>query len=818
MRTFVAGTWSDAQHATRVYLQTPLSSAFAVGGLAMAIACVAALLPIFSELLLKSHAGFSNGSQLVTLGQTDGSRLTRLSLETLEQIENKAVSLQSVAGVHLASLSAEYRDHREAAAAELVTREYFSGLRPRMRLGRGFEEADHRPGAEPVAVLSHAMWQRVFAGRRDVLGSLFAVSGKPSMVVMTIGRAASPPTDQSSDYRVVGVLAPEASGTFDTTDFWLPFEQAAPLFVATGPLQNKVPVLHGLGRLRAGATPVAARAEIAQITPTLSRSIGDQNTGRLDVIPGAVRDISAQRDAQRQVRLFLAGGVLLALVAAANVSLFLMSRAPSRQRELSIRSAVGASMRRLIRQLVTEAGLLVLLATLLGWCCSLWLLLLVQEQSWLAQAQLRAVSPYDWRVLVMMFLLALALAAFVSLAPIIGLRRTGIAAGARLFSARAGWTQRVAGTVQIVIAGVVVSTALAFAWQLQLLSATDIGFNPADVQVVSTKPAEGQRFGLSFNPQETLVRRERQRATLSATPGVHGVAFGSSVPGRLSRTFVRLADPRLSGDPIEVQMIAADQAYRPLLDMRIVHGGDLDASDPGSVLVNEALAYAMWGHTDVAGETLGAMGGKVIGVVKNTAYVHPADEIKPMMYRMATPMSAREFILVRGSLSSAQLRDVIQKKIDRGELEFQLADVESLADIWNETLAPDRARAWLTSISASMVVVLAALGFYGTQAYLVNAGRREYAIRAAVGAGPRALGRLVMWRGLMLGLPGLILATAGAAIAVAWLGDGFIAREVSPTRVVLLTELALFVLVMLTALDPARRARRMQPAPQLREE
>jgi lipoprotein-releasing system permease protein len=145
-------------------------------------------------------------------------------------------------------------------------------------------------------------------------------------------------------------------------------------------------------------------------------------------------------------------------------------------------------------------------------------------------------------------------------------------------------------------------------------------------------------------------------------------------------------------------------------------------------------------------------------------------------------------------------------------------NVVSLAKARSDLLAPDRARGFLTIATAVLVVLLAAFGFYGTQRYLVTAGRREYAIRASLGAGPRALGRLVMKRGLMLGLPGLVLGVPLAFILVAWLRDDYISRSVSPLAVSVAIALGLVALLLVASLGPARLARRTQPAPLLRQD
>jgi len=174
--------------------------------------------------------------------------------------------------------------------------------------------------------------------------------------------------------------------------------------------------------------------------------------------------------------------------------------------------------------------------------------------------------------------------------------------------------------------------------------------------------------------------------------------------------------------------------------------------------------------------------------------------------------------VIESSLPAAELQQQLQGLIDAGEIELGRPFIRPLIDLRANILAPDTARSWLTIGTASLVVLLAGFGFYGTQRYLVMAGRREYAIRASLGAGPKALGRLVLRRGLVLGLPGLVLGGLLAFIVVAWLRDDFVSRDVGPGTVTGVVVLGLVALLLLASLGPARRASRTEPAPLLRED
>jgi len=181
-------------------------------------------------------------------------------------------------------------------------------------------------------------------------------------------------------------------------------------------------------------------------------------------------------------------------------------------------------------------------------------------------------------------------------------------------------------------------------------------------------------------------------------------------------------------------------------------------------------------------------------------------------------VSGFELILIRTAAPADDVRQSVQERIDAGELDFRIMSVERVDAAWNRVLAPDRARTTLTLASAVLVLVLSGFGYFGTQRFLVAAGRREFAILAAVGAGPKAIGRLVLGRGLVQGLPGLVLGSLLAFVVVAWMRDDFFSSAVPPAIVTVLVAAGIAGLLLAATLGPARQARNTQPAPLLREE
>lgn len=814
------GLIADLRHAVRVYLTTPGSSLLAVAVLAVAMACVSSFLSLFSDLVLKPHPGFERSGELVTIGRNDGTRFMPLSKEMIERMREEVTSLRSLTGISPFNLTLEPGGNLPIEYAAL---DYFATMRPRIEIGRGFDESDHRADAEPVVLISHAYWLERFGGDPDAIGQTVRVSGTPMIFRFDPERTPQPPEEQSVDYRIVGVMSADSAAFDAPTAIWLPFEQAAPIFLGDAAAIQSATTQFAFARLGAGVRLGALVTELNDRFGNEPESFRNPAGMRFDAMRGIVRDTNVQRDVERQVRLLLVGGVLLALVAGCNVSLFLLSRAPGRRRELGVRMAVGAPLRRLARQLATEAGLLVLAAAVLGLLVSVWLNVLLQDLSFLRGAEWRNVAV-DWRVLLIVGGFTLLLTALVSLGPVLGLRRLGIGAASRAVTARPGLTQHIAGNLQIGVACVLAGVAGGFSWYLAGLVGGNRGFTTEDLQVVTLAPPE--RFAF-FGPPDydnVLAERDRRRQALLAIPGIQAVAFGTAFPGETSFNATgRFEKEDGSGGFVQMAIVSIDPAYTELLDLSIVDGRTITDGDRNAMLVNEALAREMWGRPDVAGETFpGGFGEsnqtEVVGVLADVSFSHPSADIQPQAFLFVSPFASQEGFLIRTRLSPAQLREALQKAIDEGALEVTINEVQRLSSLVGNLIAPDRARTTIAVATALLVVVLAAFGFYGTERYLVAAGRREFAIRAALGAGPRAVGRLVLARGTLLGAPGLVFGSLLACIAVAWMRQDFIPESVSPLAVALTVAVAIGAVLLAATLGPARLARNTDPGPLLKQD
>jgi hypothetical protein len=578
----------DLRHALRIYGKSPWTTAIAVAMLSTGTAFVFVFLSLYVDLLLRPHPGFEDSARIATIGQTGGTQLAGLPFSIVERMADEMNSVDAVASAGAARVL--LGTDREEGGIELVSTQFFEGLRPRLALGRGFSNQEHAPAAEPVAVISYRLWQSRFGGRSDVLGSLLEVTRDPREVYTEAqpfdfeGRSGfmivpGEPAQETTHFRIVGVMADGLRGLAQPeTALWVPIERAYSLYVGSERLlETAAPRTYV--RKRSG---VHTRAVLDEVDarygdePLLASSLLN-----LDAIDGVFRDIAVQRSSNRQLNMFLAGSILLALAAAANVSLFLLARAPGRRRELGIRMAVGAPVRRLARQLASEASLLVVSSAAIGLVVSVWLSTYLRGLTLLRDAEWRHVTLLDWRVLTLIGIFLFLLCLSVSLAPIVGLARNGIDASSRKSTSRASFAQRLAGTAQCAAAGAL---------------------------------------------------------------GAAAIAFGGAVPAEPEgRDIWQIPDPTDPTQELDIRWTMIDSRYIETLGLTLIHGRAPEDNEDHVVLLNQSLARAWWGRDDIVGEPLPfsvpytSKDAKVIGVLEDLSFGHPSAAIMP---RALAPLPA----------------------------------------------------------------------------------------------------------------------------------------------------------------------------------
>ncbi len=687
-------------------------------------------------------------------------------------------------------------------------------------LGRPFNAQEDLPGGPPVAVLSHGLWQSRFGSDRSAVGRVVELDGVARRIVGVMPRGFALPTDFT-------VSASEPS------QLWIPLQ------LNPAETEHGNHGLYGAGRLARGANAARATAELKALTTNLTRQgIYPPQMGFEAFAVPVEEEI---RGPARSALLLVFGAVgFLLLMACANVANLLLARAEGRQREISVRAALGAGKGRLARQLLTESFVLAAAGGALGlapaWIC---IRVIVAR----AAAGLPALAPI--RIDSDMLLFAAALSGVTTLlfglAP--ALRTLGLNLSESLRDgaggASAGWRrQKLRGTLAAAQMGLAVLLLLGAGLMLRSLEALmniDLGFDARQVLTAQLRPPEA-----SYEKPEQVVAL--YRTILERVRSVNGVRSAGIV--RSLPLAASIGDWGLAvegyvpppGDHAKGDWQVISEGALEALGEHIVRGRAIASTDTANALpvalVNETMARMYWRNADPIGKRI-RMGSNnpkrpwmtVVGIVKNVRHNGVTAAIKGKFYvpyaqfPSSTGFAARNVTLVvRAGGQPLALLGPIRAEVARLDANLPIANVRTMTDVVKASLATPRLTGLLLSTFAGLALFLAAVGVSGVLAYLVNRRRREIGIRMALGASRANVLGLVVGRGMAFAGAG-IAAGVLAALLLTGVMSGLI-YGVGP-RDPLTFAAATFVLLAIAAAAcavPGLRATRFDPLEALRSE
>ena len=639
-------------------------------------------------------------------------------------------------------------DRRESVYAEPVTAAFFSIADIRLQLGRAFDrDADRTIDPPATAVLSHRFWQRRFASDPAVIGSHIILNGR-SFTVSGVSAAGFTGLD------------PEVS-----VDLWVPLTTWAHLVGEPSRLTGDEHWLTTVARLNDGVTLEQARAALAAADRS-HQPPSDQQT--------KVRSIRERSSASALEALAIGGaafgiGLVVLALACMNVASLLIARAAARQREMSLRAALGASRGRLMRLWLVETTLLSFVAAIAGLFLASWLLDLIvafKPPAFMGQAA-APVLPLDFRLDVRVFAFALGLSAITSVA--VGLlASTGrrFAPGFNLRSAVLA-SQMALSLVLLIPCGLLVRSALN-------ASAMTPGFSTANVLLL---PIASDQSGVrvakppAFEPQ--LIAR------VAALPGVESVTAMDPVPLWFGGNFALFSIDDTSGG-VRIGHSRISPQYFATLRIPLIQGRDFttrdDRSAPPVAIVNERLVREFWPRGAAIGRRLRTHDGaiEIVGVAKDAKYLTLAESPQPWIYRPLAqePTDNPSLSLaVRVERDSLQLRQSIEREVRALAPAWPAFPFRTLDEgLELQRLVPRLGAAVFGALGA-FGLLLAAVGIYGVTAYVVKQRAREIGIRLALGSPVRRVMALVIKQGMAVCLAGAALGLAIAFVAARFLSS-----------------------------------------------
>ncbi len=796
----------DLRYALRGLARSPGFTAAALWTLALGIGTNAAMFSVAHAVLLRPLPG-AEPQRLVRLGQTKGEWHTNVSPPNFVDWKNRSRTLEGLSGYEVAGVNLLSGDDAERVRVAFVSPSLLPLLGVRPAAGRGFTESEAQPDNDRVVLLSDSYWRSHFGSDPSAVGRSIQINGSPNTIV--------------------GILPADLEfPTFSRAEIWKPLALTAQDLQARGSKWVSV-----VGRIRSGVSLGQARAEMAAISADLARAYPDQNTGwQAEVIPLAQDVASASRP---MLLLLLGAAGFVLLIACANVGNLLLARANRRRREIAVRVALGASRRRLIRQLLTESLVLSFGGGALGVLGAVWIL----QATAGPLARVLPRTPAGIEPAVLAFSLALAVAASITFGLVPAWQATGrtIEGGLRgsgLRTAGAHRTTAVFVAAEIALCLMLLTGAGLLLRSLAKLSAINPGFETGNLVAMNLNlpiaqypdPASWPRFF------------EEVRTRTDALPAVDSASYISHLPvtqDGFDNGFTVEGRPMPRGDEYSAEMRWVGPGYFETLRIPLRAGRFLAETDrdgaPLSVVVNESFAREYFPGESALGRRLLISfcrrsepcppSWEIVGVVGDVRERALDSTASPQMYvpEAQLPMSYTS-LLVRTRAPAAAVAADVRRTVHGLDPSVAVWSVQRMDDVIGESAGGRRFAVRLLSAFAALALILAAVGVAGVMAYSVSERVREIAIRMALGARRREVMAAVLRRALGMISVG-VLAGLAAAFAVTRLLRALL-FEVSATDPWVFSGAAavLIAVGLASAYWPARRAAGVDPLTALRAE
>lgn len=687
----------------------------------------------------------------------------------------------------------------------VVSHGMFATLGVQPALGRAFTADEDRPNGERVAVLSHALWRQRFGGDPGVIGRVVTLSGNP--------------------FTIIGVM-PEAFRfpVIANAQLWAPAQLE--------PGQRGNAFLRVIGRLKADVSLSQAQAEMSTIAARLEQEYPDTNAGTGIYLAGLQADLAGPA---RPALLVLLGAVaFVLLIACANVANLLLARAGTRQREVAVRMALGATRGRLMRQFLTESVVLSVLGGALGLLLAFWVSdsLAVVAPNGLPQP---GGTGIDASVLGFTLLVSVLTGLVFGTAPALDATRVDLHVtmkeGGRGSPGGRQALRRLLVVSEVALSLVLLVGAGLLMKSFYMLLHVDPGFNPKNA-IVMTLVLPQSKYE---EAEQTLSLYARLLEAVRALPGVQAAGAVNNLPlgdGHSDTTFIVEGRPIPNPDQRPHAWFSpVTTGYFEAMGIRLLRGRGFDQHDTAQagrvIVINESMAKEFWPGENPVGKRIGTGIGapqgptwrEVVGVVGNVhSFGLDREEPSSMYFPHEQVPSRRMNVVVRTAGDPLALAASLRSTVWRFDPDLAIPSMQTLEQVIAGSVSERRFTMFLLAAFSALALLLASIGLYGVMAFAVTRRTREIGIRIALGARPGEVMRLILGQGLALTAVGL---GVGVILALA-LGRGLsallfgIAPHDPATLAAVVATLA--GVAALASYIPARRAMRVDPVIALRHE
>jgi putative ABC transport system permease protein len=800
MKTFV----QDLRFAARSMIRTPGFFIVAVITLALAIGANTAIFSIVNAIILRPYP-YPEPDQLVVIRSVNTKiDVDNTALGTLDYLDFRKqnqlfqdIALVRTRRFNLAGVEEPVRVNGATATATL-----FKVLRSKPILGRTFLESEDAPGAPRVVVLSQPLWERYFNSDRQIVGKPVKLDGEI--------------------YTVIGVIPPSAQ--FPDTDQTQLFVPEA-IDLAQELRHSRTHL--AIGRLKPGVSVQQAQVELSGIAKRLEKEYPETNAF-WDVRVLSLREFRTRRFAA--LSLILLGVVAMVLmIACVNVANLLLQRSAARNREIAVRSAVGAGRGRIVRQLLTESMVLGFFGGVLGLVLANWgLKLLVRA---IPQELPSYMNEFgiDGQVLAFMVAISVITAIFFGLAPALRLSRPNLTESLSEAGARSGGGRRQRMRNTLIVLEVALSLILLIGAGLMIksfrrLQNIDPGFNPKNVLAFQMVMPENKYPDPAMRKE--FLRRAVER--FSSLPGVQTVGTSTDMPirGGLSARFTvdgQSEDARKENPLASFRLVSGD--FFGATQVRITKGRPLQQADfsetPQAIVVNEHFANRFWRGQDPLGRRVRIDVTKddpwltVVGIAGNLNGPETEGEERLEVYTPYPLVADTAYpgidVMIRTAGDPTSVATSVRKTMTALDPDIPVANLRSMEELLSDSFWLQRISSMLFGVFAAVALALATVGMYGSMAYAVSQRTREIGIRMALGAHGGDVLKMVLRQGIVLLAIALPLGLAGAFGLSRLLRRLLYEVRATDPMTFLVVTLFIVVIAMIATYIPARRATKVTP-------
>lgn len=723
-------------------------------------------------------------------------------------------TLSQLAAFQLASLSLRTGTAPEHLFGMVVSGNYFDALGVLAARGRTITPNDDRPGAAGVAVLSDGCWRRRFAADADAIGRVVTINGHA--------------------FTIVGIAPPEFTGTMAplTPELWIPWN-APGMAPAGGDSTGAGHDVHMIGRLKSETTLAQAQADLSLIASGIAQRFPATNRNlRVSVYSARTLIDEISGPAAGFVALLMGIVGLVLLIACVNIANLTLARSAARRREIGVRLALGAGRRRLIRQLLTESGLLATLGTIAAFAIAFVTVRTVAALDLPTSIPIRLDLSFDLPIVVFSAGIAVVTTLLFGLIPAWQSSKTEVTSSLKDGAPGSG-TTRSRLRASLITAQVVMSTLL-------LVTGAVLGRSMASAGRIDRGFVSDRVLTASVDLETRAYSRERGAAffeqlldRLERTPGVLSVNLVEIVPLTLSNNetqFFKEAQSETDRAP-GVRWNPVSRGHFSTLTIPMVAGRDFTPADrdgaPLVAIVNETLARTYWPGENPIGRRLRALATsttfgpwiEVVGVVRDSKYTTIGESPQPFLYRpLAQAYRPAATLLVKTAGDPMSALPVVQAEVRALDPDLPLFNVSTLEAATAISLLPVRIAAVLAGSLGAVALLLAAIGLYGVMAYVVRQRTAEIGTRIALGARPVDVIRLMTGQGMRWTAIGLALGLITSLLLTRLLTGLLYGVQATDAIAFVGITILLAVTAFAACYLPARRASRLDPLIALRYE